>query len=156
MIAKVDVLIPPPKEPGAPPININAEHHKAVGIRIELKSTVENPAVLPLTVLKRDCPDPFIIPVFSNTPLGWDSRANNISIPNKFKNKLIISNPFIRKKYYEKNFKEKVNKIFTLMIIGGSQGAQIFDKIIHEVIVKISKINSLKIIHQTNQKILDF
>jgi UDP-N-acetylglucosamine--N-acetylmuramyl-(pentapeptide) pyrophosphoryl-undecaprenol N-acetylglucosamine transferase len=83
--------------------------------------------------------------------------ANNIiGFPNKFQNKLIISNPFIRKKYYEKNFKEKVNKIFTVIIIGGSQGAQIFDKIIHETIVKISKINSLKIIHQTNQKNVNF
>jgi UDP-N-acetylglucosamine--N-acetylmuramyl-(pentapeptide) pyrophosphoryl-undecaprenol N-acetylglucosamine transferase len=83
--------------------------------------------------------------------------ANNIiGFPNKFKNKLIISNPFIRKKYYEKNFKEKVNKIFTLMIIGGSQGAQIFDEILHESIVKISKINVLKIIHQTNQKNVNF
>ena len=62
--------MPPAVEADAPPININAEHHKAVGILIELKSIDENPAVLPLTVLKRDCPDPFIIPVFSNTPLG--------------------------------------------------------------------------------------
>ena len=49
-----------------------------------------------------------------------------------------------------------MDKIFTVMIIGGSQGAQIFDEIIHEAIVKISKTNSLKIIHQTNQKNVDF
>jgi len=42
------------------------------------------------------------------------------------------------------------------MIIGGSQGAQVFDKIIHESIVKISITNRLKIIHQTNQKNIDF
>ena len=81
---------------------------------------------------------------------------NIIGFPNKFKNKLIISNPLIRKKYYEKNFKENVNKTFTLMIIGGSQGAQIFDEILHKSIVKISKINVLKIIHQTNQKNVNF
>ena len=83
--------------------------------------------------------------------------ANNIiGFPNNFKNKLIISNPLIRKKYYEKNFKEKVKKTFTLMIIGGSQGAQIFDEILHKSIVKISKIKVLKIIHQTNQKNVNF
>mgnify|MGYP001160813197 FL=1 len=81
---------------------------------------------------------------------------NIISFPNKFENKLIISNPLIRKKYYEKSTKERINKLFTIMVIGGSQGAKIFDKIIHEVIVKISKIHSLRIIHQTNQKNIDF
>ena len=34
----VFTLIPPAVEADAPPININAEHHKTVGIRIELKS----------------------------------------------------------------------------------------------------------------------
>jgi UDP-N-acetylglucosamine--N-acetylmuramyl-(pentapeptide) pyrophosphoryl-undecaprenol N-acetylglucosamine transferase len=79
-----------------------------------------------------------------------------IGFSNKYENKLIILNPLVRKKYYEKNSEEKIEKLFTVMIIGGSQGAQIFDKIIHEVIVKISKINSLKIIHQTNQKNIGF
>ena len=44
------------------------------------------------------------------------------------------------------------NEKFTLIIIGGSQGAQIFDKILHQSIIKVSKIKSLKVIHQTNQK----
>ena len=81
---------------------------------------------------------------------------NIIGVSNKFKNKVVISNPFIRKKYYEKHYKEKIDKIFTIMIIGGSQGAEIFDEIIHESIVKISKVNPLKIIHQTNKKKVDF
>ena len=79
-----------------------------------------------------------------------------VGFPKKFQNKLIILKPIIKKKYYEINFKEKVDKIFTVMIIGGSQGAKIFDKIIHESILKISKITSLKIIHQTNQKNINF
>ena len=81
---------------------------------------------------------------------------NIIGCPKKFKNKIVISNPFTRKKYYKKNSKEEINKIFTLMIIGGSQGAKIFDEFIHESIVKISKNNPLKVIHQTNQKNIDF
>ena len=83
--------------------------------------------------------------------------SNNINgLPNKFKNKIEISSPFIRKQYYEKKFKENNNEIFTIMIVGGSQGAQIFDEIIHESIVKISKIKPLKIIHQTSQKKVNF
>ena len=81
---------------------------------------------------------------------------NIINFPNKFKNKLVISSPIIRQKFYEKNYKEKIDKTFTLMIVGGSQGAQIFDEIIHESIIKISKSNSLRIIHQTNQKNINF
>ena len=80
---------------------------------------------------------------------------NIIGFPNKFQNKLKILNPIIRKIYYEK-VSIKKNKIFTIMIIGGSQGAQIFDEIIHEVIIKSSKVYSLRIIHQTNKKNLDF
>ena len=77
---------------------------------------------------------------------------NIIAFPAKFQSKLIISNPLIRKKYFKKKFKKRIDEIFTVMIIGGSQGAQIFDEIIHESILKISKIKSLKIIHQTNKK----
>ena len=81
---------------------------------------------------------------------------NIISFPKKFQNKIISINPLIRKKYYEKIFKDKKNEIFTVIIIGGSQGAQIFDKILHETIIKISKIKPLKVIHQTNQKNINF
>ncbi len=81
---------------------------------------------------------------------------NIIGFSQRFENKLITLNPLVRKKYYEKNSDKRTNEFFTVMIIGGSQGAQIFDKIIHEVIVKISKINSLRIIHQTNQKNINF
>ena len=81
---------------------------------------------------------------------------NIIGFPNKFQNKLKILNPLIRKKYYETVSIKKINKIFTIIIIGGSQGAQIFDEIIHEVIIKSSKSYSLRIIHQTNKKNLNF
>ena len=81
---------------------------------------------------------------------------NIIGFPNKFKNKLAILDPLIRKKYYKKKLKEKTDKIFTLMIIGGRQGAQIFDEMIHESIIKVSKTNQLKIIHQTNKNKVDF
>src|SRR5210317_1969998 len=81
---------------------------------------------------------------------------NIISFPKKYKNKLNIINPLIRKKYYNKKSKgNNSNNKFTLIIIGGSQGAQIFDKILHESIIKVSKFKTLKVIHQTNQKNID-
>jgi len=46
-----------------------------------------------------------------------------IKFPNRYKNKIVISNPFIRKKYYEKNSKENIDKVFTLMIVGGKSGS---------------------------------
>ena len=80
---------------------------------------------------------------------------NIIGFDKDFKSKLKIINPLIRKKYYNKKLKKYDNKKFTLIIIGGSQGAQIFDKILHESIIKISKIKPLKVIHQTNKKNID-
>jgi UDP-N-acetylglucosamine--N-acetylmuramyl-(pentapeptide) pyrophosphoryl-undecaprenol N-acetylglucosamine transferase len=80
---------------------------------------------------------------------------NIIGFPKEYKNKLMITNPLIRKKYYNKKLKENDNERFTLIIIGGSQGAQIFDKILHESIIKVSKIKPLNVIHQTNQKNID-
>ena len=77
---------------------------------------------------------------------------NIIGFPKEYKFKLKITNPLIRKKYYNKKLKENDNEKFTLIIIGGSQGAQIFDKILHQSIINVSKIKSLKVIHQTNQK----
>ena len=77
---------------------------------------------------------------------------NIIGFPKEYKYKLKITNPLIRKKYYNKKLKENDNEKFTLIIIGGSQGAKIFDKILHQSIINVSKIKSLKVIHQTNQK----
>ena len=80
---------------------------------------------------------------------------NIIGFPKEYKYKLKITNPLIRKKYYNKKLKENDNEKFTLIIIGGSQGAQIFDKILHQSIINVSKIKSLTVIHQTNQKNID-
>ena len=41
-------------------------------------------------------------------------------------------------------------------MIGGSQGAQVFDKLLQESFVKISKIKTLKVIHQTNKENINF
>ena len=79
----------------------------------------------------------------------------SLDFPIEYKNKLKVINPLIRKKYYHKNLIENNNEKFTLIIIGGSQGAHIFDKILQDSFIEVSKINPLKVIHQTNQKNID-
>jgi UDP-N-acetylglucosamine--N-acetylmuramyl-(pentapeptide) pyrophosphoryl-undecaprenol N-acetylglucosamine transferase len=81
---------------------------------------------------------------------------NIINFPIKFRHKLITLSPLLRKKYYEKNLKLQSDKIFTVLVIGGSQGAQIFDEFLHQSFIKISKIKPLKVIHQTNEKNINF
>ena len=76
-------------------------------------------------------------------------------MPKKFEHKKIVIEPLIRKKYYEKNSHKKDDNIFTIIIIGGSQSASIFDTLMSEIFVKISHKCSLKIIHQTSEKNLN-
>jgi UDP-N-acetylglucosamine--N-acetylmuramyl-(pentapeptide) pyrophosphoryl-undecaprenol N-acetylglucosamine transferase len=70
--------------------------------------------------------------------------------PNKYINKINVIPALLRKKFYEvkkaKNIEENIN----LLVIGGSQGAKIFDKLIKIPIIELSKRYSLKIYQQTN------
>tara|TARA_B100000902_G_scaffold43820_1_gene51478 strand:- start:10170 stop:11237 length:1068 start_codon:yes stop_codon:yes gene_type:complete len=79
-----------------------------------------------------------------------------INLPKKFEQKQSVIMPLIRKKYYENFSFYKEDKIFTIMIIGGSQGAKIFDTLINEILVNISKLCSLRVIHQTSKNNTDF
>ena len=74
--------------------------------------------------------------------------------PKKFENKIVLLAPIVRDIFKKK----KLNNIkgLNLMIIGGSQGAKIFDKNLHQVIFELSKKVNLKIIHQTNIKNIKF
>ena len=47
---------------------------------------------------------------------------------------------------------DRIGSFFTIIIIGGSQGARIFDTLINEILVKISNKHSIKVIHQTSEK----
>ena len=79
-----------------------------------------------------------------------------INLPKKFEHKQTIVMPLIRKKYYDTDNYRNEDNFFTITIIGGSQGAKIFDTLINELLVKISKICSLKVVHQTSKKNTDF
>ncbi len=73
-------------------------------------------------------------------------------LPKRFEKKQKIIKPLIRKKYYENIFLQKDKSLFTIIIIGGSQGANVFDTLFNEAFVKLSKFCSLKVIHQTSEK----
>ena len=79
-----------------------------------------------------------------------------INLKKKFEHKQTIVMPLIRKKYYDTDNYHNEGNFFTITIIGGSQGAKIFDTLINELLVKISKICSLKVVHQTSKKNTDF
>ena len=73
------------------------------------------------------------------------------NFPLKLKNKIVVINPLIRKKIYELKTSKKGDK-FSLLIIGGSQGANIFDQKLKDIIINVSKITSIKIVQQTAKK----
>jgi UDP-N-acetylglucosamine--N-acetylmuramyl-(pentapeptide) pyrophosphoryl-undecaprenol N-acetylglucosamine transferase len=87
---------------------------------------------------------------FSEKLLSYSK--NLINLPKEFEPKKIIIRPLIRKKYYETINYEKHDSFFTIIIIGGSQGARIFDSLINKILVKISNRYSIKVIHQTSEK----
>ena len=75
-----------------------------------------------------------------------------INFPKKFIDKIKLINPLVFKTFYEIKKTDNVNKNFCFLITGGSQGANIFDDIIKEVMVDLSKKFPLKVIQQTNIK----
>ena len=76
--------------------------------------------------------------------------------PKKNESKKIIINPVVRKFFFkEKNITNKIDK-FKILVIGGSQGASIFDKNFNMAFKNISKFYSIKIFHQTNQENINF
>ena len=74
------------------------------------------------------------------------------NFPEDLKYKIVIINPLVSKNIYKLNSNSvaKKNK-FTILVVGGSQGANIFDQSLKNSILDISKRNSIKIIQQTNK-----
>ena len=73
-----------------------------------------------------------------------------INFPKYFFNKIELINPLVFKAFYEIKKNEDENKKFHFLISGGSQGANIFDEIIKEVMCELNKKYPLKVIQQTN------
>ena len=72
------------------------------------------------------------------------------NFPEKFRNKIITIPPLLRKNFYNLNKIEKINEKINLLIIGGSQGARIFDTIVKNSIIKLSKKYKFKVYQQSN------
>ena len=62
-----------------------------------------------------------------------------INFPDKFNKKKIIINPLVKKEIYDLSSTAKSNTKFNLLIVGGSQGANIFDNNLKNIVVNISK-----------------
>ncbi|MDB9832023.1 UDP-N-acetylglucosamine--N-acetylmuramyl-(pentapeptide) pyrophosphoryl-undecaprenol N-acetylglucosamine transferase [Candidatus Pelagibacter sp.] len=78
----------------------------------------------------------------------YSNKIKNFS--NKLKNKITLIPPLLRKEFYSTKINEDIDKVINLLIIGGSQGAKLFDIIIRDSIIDLSKKYTLKVFHQTN------
>ena len=85
---------------------------------------------------------------FSKKIICYSSEL--INFPKKFNYKIELINPLVFKAFYEIKKTDKMNKNFCFLISGGSQGANIFDDIIKEVMVDLAKRYPLKVIQQTS------
>ena len=74
--------------------------------------------------------------------------------PIEYIKKKLVINPILRKDFYENSiFNETpLASSITILIIGGSQGAKIFEKILNNSIKEISKNYNLFIYHQVSKK----
>jgi len=72
------------------------------------------------------------------------------NFPNKYISKINVIPALLRKKFYDVKKAENIDKDINLLIIGGSQGAKIFDTLIRSSIIELSKKYSLKIYQQNN------
>ncbi|MDC1139547.1 UDP-N-acetylglucosamine--N-acetylmuramyl-(pentapeptide) pyrophosphoryl-undecaprenol N-acetylglucosamine transferase [Candidatus Pelagibacter sp.] len=72
------------------------------------------------------------------------------NFPNKYLDKINVIPALLRKKFYDIKKAEDFSEYIHLLIIGGSQGAKIFDSLTRTSIIELSKIYSLKIYQQTN------
>ena len=73
------------------------------------------------------------------------------NFPNSLKNKISLISPLLRKEFYNIKEIKSNNKNINLLIIGGSQGAKLFDTVLKNSIIRLSKKYNLKVYHQTAQ-----
>ena len=77
-----------------------------------------------------------------------------VNFPKKYNNKIVLINNLLRKEFYEirVNENKKIEQKINLLIIGGSQGAKLFDTKIKDTIMALSNRYELNIIQQTGDK----
>ena len=72
------------------------------------------------------------------------------NFPNRYINKICVIPALLRKNFYDVKKADVIHKNINLLIIGGSQGAKIFDTLVKSSIIELSKKYYLKIYQQTN------
>ena len=77
------------------------------------------------------------------------------NFPNKFISKISVIPALLRKEFYSIKSVEHIDKEINLLIIGGSQGAKLFDSAIRCSIIELSKKYKLKIFQQINSSSYD-
>jgi len=87
---------------------------------------------------------------FSKKIFCYSSDIKNF--PLRFLKKIELIEPMLRKEFYsvKKNKSISVKAKINLLIIGGSQGAKLFDFTLKETTLELSKKYQLKVFHQTN------
>ncbi|WP_415314812.1 UDP-N-acetylglucosamine--N-acetylmuramyl-(pentapeptide) pyrophosphoryl-undecaprenol N-acetylglucosamine transferase [Candidatus Pelagibacter sp. Uisw_137] len=77
--------------------------------------------------------------------------SNNVKkFPIKFKNKIKVIPALLRKNFYDMRDGNNSLDTINLLIIGGSQGAKIFDDLVKNTIIELSRKYKLKIYQQTS------
>ncbi len=73
-----------------------------------------------------------------------------IGFPKKFRKKIFIIKPLLKKEFYDlsKNLNKKISSPINILVLGGSQGAKIFDTKIKDVILKLSEFYKINITQQ--------
>ena len=74
------------------------------------------------------------------------------NFPNHFKSKMVIIKPLVKENIYKLNPRSLAKDKFNLLIVGGSQAANIFDKNFKNSVVNISKKFPIRVFQQTNER----
>ena len=90
---------------------------------------------------------------FCNKIFTYTENLKNF--PEKLKHKIQTISPLVKKNFYGKREIKTENKEFCLLVVGGSQGAKIFDNVVKNVVINLSKKNKIKIIQQTHKNNTD-
>jgi len=85
---------------------------------------------------------------FSKKIFCYSNKITNF--PKKNFHKIELIKPLVSKAFYELEKTKNINNKFCFLISGGSQGAQIFDDLIKDIMIDISKTFSIKVIQQTS------
>ena len=91
---------------------------------------------------------------FSKKIFCYSNQIKNF--PKNFEKKIIMINPLVKKEVYNLNSQVKTKDKFNLLIVGGSQGANIFDNNLKNSIVNISKKIPIKVNQQTSKKNISY